>query len=140
MKGIPIPFVRANQWFLVLSVLGVIIFKQYWILVVPFGLGLYSLITGRNPIFRLIPPFLRKPLSDYRMEDPDQQRFNQWIAVVCLALSLIFFMLGMPGFGFAFAGMVAVAALVAIMGFCVGCFIRFQFVRWKHRRKQKKTV
>nr|WP_309225027.1 DUF4395 family protein [Paenibacillus sp. JMULE4] len=41
----------------------------------------------------------------------------------------------MPGswVGYLFAGMVAAAAFVAICGFCVGCFLYFQFKQLRNR-------
>lgn len=68
------------------------------------------------------------------MEDAEQQRFNQWIAVVCLTISLLGFVTGYPAVGITFAILVGLAAAIAICGFCIGCFIRFQFHRWKQRR------
>jgi hypothetical protein len=134
MNGIPAPFVRANQWFQVLSVLIALVSGVYWILAVPLAFGAYSLAFRRNPLFYLIPPFLKKPLSEYQQEDADQQRFNQWIAVICLGLSLLGFLAGLPAVGYAFAVLVGLAAAVALLGFCIGCFIRFQYLQWRHRR------
>jgi Domain of unknown function (DUF4395) len=134
MNGIPRPLVRANQWFQVLSVVFALITGQYWILLLPLLTGLYSLIVGQNPVFWVVRPFLRKPHSHYAMEDPDQQRFNQMIAAVCLVFSLIGFYAGVPAVGYVFAILLGIAAFVAILGFCIGCFIRYQYLRYKQRK------
>ncbi len=134
MKGIPLPLVRANQWFIVLTVTLSLVMKQPYLLAVPLLVGLYSLLFKHNPVFLLVKPFLKKPLSTYTQEDPNQQRFNQWISVICLALSLLGFSTGFPIIGYISAVMVAIAAFVAILGFCIGCFIRFQYLQWKHCR------
>jgi hypothetical protein len=135
MRGIPLPFVRANQWLIVWTVLAALLFSQPWILMIPLLVGIISLATGKNPAFWLARPFLSKPLDQYPAEDPDQQRFNQWISVICLALSLVSFSIGWKTMGILFAVMVAAAAFIAILGFCIGCFIRFQYLQWKHRRQ-----
>jgi hypothetical protein len=134
MNGIPRPLVRANQWFQVLSVALALITGQYFILLIPLLVGLYSLIMRQNPVFWVVRPFLKKPASHYVMEDPAQQRFNQMIAVICLILSLIGFYAGMPIVGYVFAIMLGIAAFVAILGFCIGCFIRYQYLRYKQRK------
>jgi hypothetical protein len=136
MSGIPLPFVRTNQWMIVFTVLATLLFSQPWILVIPLLVGIISLSTGKNPAFWLARPFLSKPLDQYPAEDPDQQRFNQWISVICLAVSLIAFTLGWTTVGTVFAVMVALAAFIAILGFCIGCFIRYQYLQWKHRRQK----
>lgn len=65
------------------------------------------------------------------MENPARQRFNQWISVHCLSLSLLGFLAGWPVVGILFALMVGIDALVAIMGFCIGCFI----LQWRQQLK-----
>jgi hypothetical protein len=136
MSSIPLPIVRTNQWLIVSSVLAALLFSQPWILAIPLLVGIISLTTGKNPAFWLVRPFLSKPLNQYPAEDPDQQRFNQWISVICLAVSLIAFSLGWTTVGTVFAIMVALAAFIAILGFCIGCFIRYQYLQWKHRRQK----
>ncbi|MDR6227238.1 DUF4395 domain-containing protein [Desmospora profundinema] len=135
-NGIPLPLVRVNQWFQVGSVLLALGLNQVWILAIPLLVGIASLVFRKNPLFLLARPLLKKPAADYPLEDPAQQRFNQGIAVSCLTLSLAGFSLGWPVLGYTFAVLVAVAALIAILGFCVGCFIRMQILRWKHNRNQ----
>nr|WP_220185834.1 DUF4395 domain-containing protein [Paenactinomyces guangxiensis] len=137
MKEIPVPYVRANQWFTVLSVTAALLLSLPAILLIPLLVGVYSLLFKQNPIFSLTRPFLKKPLSSYAKEDGDQQRFNQWISVICLGLGSFGFFFGFPIVGYIFSIMVATASLVAIMGFCIGCFIRYQYLQWKHRRQFK---
>jgi hypothetical protein len=139
MKGIPLPFVRANQWFIFGTVVISLLTKQHYLLTIPLLVGLFSLLFKKNPVFYIVAPFLKKPLTSYLQEDRAQQQFNQWISVICLALSLLGFIAAFPIIGYIFAIMVAVASLVAILGFCIGCFIRFQYLKWKHKRNQHGT-
>ncbi|MGG0738950.1 DUF4395 family protein [Niallia taxi] len=69
--------------------------------------------------------FPKKKRSEYIAEDWDQQAFNQIIAVICLAGAVLSFQLGWSILGTAFTIMVGLASIIAILGFCIGCFIRF---------------
>ena len=140
MKGgiavsIPKPLVQINQTFIVVTgLLG--IFFHMWLLL-PFLIGVYTLATKQNPIIVFSKRFLSKPLNQYPQEDKDQQIFNQWIATICLGLSLLFYYLHWDVAGYVFNIMVVLAAGIALMGFCIGCFIRYQYMMWKHRRTSR---
>ena len=136
MRTIPKPLVLANQWTIVLSVIISLITQSAWILFIPLVSGLLSLFTGFNPVLALVKQFLSKSPDQYEQEDYDQLQFNQWMAVGFLLVATIsFFMNWSVLFNIATV-MVGIAALVAIMGFCIGCFIRFQYQQWNYRRKK----
>lgn len=137
IRSIPQPLVKTNQWVIVISVLATWVTGIAWILLVPFAAGMLGLLFGFNPIMQLAKRFLRKNPKEYIPEDWDQQQFNQKIAVTCLGLGLISFLLGWKITGFIFTAMVALAAFAAILGFCVGCFILFQWKQYKYRRTQQ---
>ncbi len=80
--------------------------------------------------------FLRKEPKAYIPEDWDQQQFNQKIAVICLGLSFIGFITGWNTVGYVFTILVAIAAFVAILGFCIGCFIHYQWKMYSYRRNK----
>lgn len=130
---IPKPLVQLNQTFLVATVLAGLIVHPL-ILLVPFAIGVITLITKKNPLIAFGRRFLPNPPSSYLQEDRDQQLFNQWIATVCLGLALLFFTAGLPIVATVFGAMVIVAAGVALMGYCIGCTVRYQLMMWKHRR------
>ncbi|MCP3763043.1 DUF4395 domain-containing protein [Domibacillus sp. A3M-37] len=134
--GIPKPLVQTNQMFMVLSVLAGLIIHSA-ILFLPFLIGVYTLVTKKNPIILFSRRFLKKPANQYIQEDKEQQIFNQWIATICLALSLLSFYAGWTAAGYALGIMVIAAAAVALMGFCIGCFIRYQYMMWRHRRRTR---
>ena len=71
--------------------------------------------------------FLKKNLKSYIPEDVQQQKFNSTIASICLTGGLLGFLLGIPVLAYSFTIMVAIASFVAILGFCIGCFIHFQY-------------
>ncbi|MFD6441716.1 DUF4395 domain-containing protein, partial [Peribacillus sp. NPDC060186] len=93
IRSIPRPLVRTNQWVIFSSVVAALLTGQIWILAIPLAAGLLGLIFNFNPIMRLAKLFLKKKPSDYIPEDHSQQQFNQVIAVVCLGLGLISFLL-----------------------------------------------
>lgn len=130
---IPKPLVQTNQAFIVVTVVMALLLHPA-ILLFPFVVGAYTLITKKNPVILWSRRFLKKPAASYLQEDRDQQLFNQWIATICLGLSLVFFSVGLPLLGFAFSVMVIIAAGVALMGYCIGCTIRYRYMMWKHNR------
>jgi hypothetical protein len=134
VRSIPRPLVKANQWVIVISVLFTWITGQEWILLVPLICGLLGLFLGFNPIMHLAKKFLKKKPEAYIPEDWEQQQFNQKIAVACLGIGFVSFVLGWNTVGYVFTILVATAAFVAILGFCIGCFILFQWKQYQYRR------
>ncbi|PEJ31377.1 hypothetical protein CN689_16760 [Peribacillus butanolivorans] len=134
IRSIPRPLVRTNQWVIFSSVVTALLTDQIWILAIPLTAGLLGLIFNFNPIMRLAKLFLKKRPSDYIPEDHSQQQFNQGIAVVCLGLGLISFLLGWTVSGYIFTVMVGLASFIAILGFCIGCFILYQWKQYSYRR------
>lgn len=142
VASIPRPLVRANQSVIVLcvlisSILSIWTEWFFFILLVPFLAGLSGLILGFNPVFWIARRFLKHPLNTYPQEDAADQRFNQILASSMLGLSFFGFLAGLPVIGYIFSAFVFTAALVALLGFCVGCFIRYQFSKYRAGRKGK---
>lgn len=135
---IPKPLVTFNQWFILLSVILSLATGFHFILLLPILAGLTGLLTGNNPVLKIAGKFLSKPFLSYIQEDKAQLQFNQTIAVSCLALSIIGFYSGFPVIGYVFSIMVAIASGVALLGFCVGCFIRFQWQQYQYRKRAAK--
>ena len=140
VRSVPRPLVRLNQWFIFLSVVVTWASGIEWILALPLLAGIMGLVFGFNPIMQAGKLFLRKKPSEYIPEEWAQQQFNQLIAVICLAGGLISFLLGWDVVAYIFTGMVAVASFVAILGFCIGCFIRFQWQQYRYKKSTNKTA
>lgn len=134
MKTIPKPLVTLNQWIIVGAVVVALVTQSFWPLLVPFIANGMSLAFGFHPILAPAKKLLKKPLSSYIQEDVVQLRFNQMMAVGFLAVAIAGALLGSTILFFAASIMVGLAASVALAGFCVGCFIRFQYQQWKYRR------
>ncbi|AWE06113.1 DUF4395 domain-containing protein [Lysinibacillus sp. 2017] len=137
--SVPRPLVRVNQWTIFISVTLTWITGHYWILAIPLVANLLGIFTGFNPIMRFAKLFLKKDMNAYIPEDVQQQKFNATIACICLAGGLIGFVLDSPAIYYPFTIMVAVASFVAILGFCVGCFIHFQWKQFMYRRALKNS-
>ena len=137
--AIPRPLVRVNQWAIFSSVVLTWITGQYWILAIPLVANLLGILIGFNPIMSFAKLFLKKDLKSYIPEDVQQQKFNSTIASICLAGGLIGFLLGIPSLAYSFTIMVAIASFVAILGFCIGCFIHFQWNQFLYRRSLKNS-
>lgn len=138
--SIPRPLVRLNQWTILLSVILTWITGFYWILLLPLVANLSGVVLKINPIIKFGQLFLKKDPKTYIPEDVEQQRFNSTIAVACLALAFIGFITGITWLAYAFSIMVGIASFVAILGFCVGCFIHFQLNQYKYRQQQKRLA
>lgn len=137
--SVPRPLVRVNQWTIFLSVILTWITGQYWLLAIPLIANLLGIFTGFNPIMRFAKLFLTKDMKSYIPEDVGQQKFNATIATICLAGGLIGFIIQIPAVAYSFTVMVAVASFIAILGFCVGCFIHFQYNQYRYRRSLKNS-
>lgn len=135
MKTIPKPLVMVNQWTIVLSVIIALLSQSAWILLIPLVANLSSLLIGFHPILFVAKRFLSKSANQYMQEDYAQLKFNQWLAVSFLSVASISFLLGWSLLFNIATIMVGLAASIAIAGFCIGCFIRFQFQQWNYRRK-----
>jgi hypothetical protein len=134
-NSIPRPLVRANQSSIVISVVVFVMTGSWAWLLIPLVSGMLSLTIGKHPVMMAVKPFLRKPLSSYAQEDRSEQRFNQILAVVLLSASVLSAMAGWQLASLIFAGMVFAAAFVAILGFCIGCFIQYQWKQYRYRKQ-----
>lgn len=135
MKTIPKPLVMVNQWTIVVAVIIALVMQSAWILLIPLSANLSSLLFGFHPILSVAKRFLSKPANQYIQEDYAQLRFNQWLAVGFLLVASISFFLSWSLLFNLSTIMVGLAASIAIAGFCIGCFVRFQFQQWNYRRK-----
>lgn len=130
---IPRPLVRFNQWSIFLSVILTWISGEYWLLLIPLIANLLGVLVNFNPIIRFGKLFLRKDMKSYIPEDFVQQRFNSTIATV----SFIGYSFGLTWLAYGFSIMVALASFIAILGFCIGCFLFFQISKYKYRLTHK---
>ncbi len=133
--GVPMPIVVLNRWTLLIGILLAFVTRQPWITTLLF-LMLAAAVFG-GPEYSLAALAGRKLFADRipgaEREDFKLTRFNNSIALALLGLAQIAFLTGLGALGWILALMVAVAAGVALAGFCVGCFLFFQFRMLRHR-------
>ena len=140
MKTIPKPLVMVNQWTIVLSVIFALATQSAWILLIPLIANLSSLLIGFHPILVISKRFLSKPFNQYIQEDYAQLKFNQWLAVGFLSIACVSSLLNWSLLFNLATIMVGSAALIAILGFCIGCFIRFQYQKWNYKRRKPESL
>jgi cobalamin synthase len=133
MQEIPMPYVKANQVGIVLFVVVSIALQTPWLLAVLWAIQVAGLLTrGRFNLFvRIAKPFLRTEGKETQAEV--LQRFNNTLAVIFLTLSLISFALGWTAAGTVFAVLLLAAAGVALLGYCIGCTMYYQYKRITHK-------
>lgn len=139
MNTIPRPLVRMNQTFVATNAILYLLTSHLVFLVLPIIIGLTSVLINYNPLFVIGKKFLKKPMFDYIQEDKAQQRFNQILALSMFSLAFISFIINQMLLSYIFAIMVFLASTIALMGFCIGCFIHYQYHMWKYRRSLVKA-
>ncbi|CAM4516280.1 hypothetical protein FHS16_003269 [Paenibacillus endophyticus] len=139
MKEIPIPYVRSNQTGIVIFLLIAIGLQLPWLIEVLFIIQIIGLLAGpkANAFILAARPFLTRFLPAAQTEAAELQRFNNSLGVGFLTLSLLSFAFGWTAAGYIFAGMMGAAALAAILGYCIGCTIYFQYKQFRARRLKR---
>ncbi|MCC3377621.1 DUF4395 domain-containing protein [Cohnella sp. REN36] len=135
MREIPLPYIKSNQAGIVLFVVLSFVLSQPWLLAALWLVQVVGLLTqGRGNVFVLIAkPFLNPEGKE--TQAAELTRFNNSLAVLFLTLSLLAFALGWNVVGYIFAAMLIAAAGAALLGYCVGCTIYFQYKQFKARRR-----
>jgi hypothetical protein len=135
VDGIPLPIVALNRAVIAGGVLLALAFDQPLITTALFALILPAALFGRRAslIFKIGSRLFASQIPRAELEDARVQRFNNCLAALMLGASQLSFGLGVISLGWFFAVAVAVAALVALGGFCVGCFFFYQFKLSKYR-------
>lgn len=130
---VPLHWVRGNQLGILLSIVAAVSFNLIWILLLPLVVQLISRTFGirYNLFVRLLAPLL--PASK-RTESRELLRFNQLLAMLFLIGTLAAHALGAELTSYIFIGMLTVAVVLALCGFCLGCFMYFQWKQFRARR------
>lgn len=127
--GIPLPIVTLNRVVLLAGITAAIVFQQPLVTTALFFIILSAIVFGKKGslIFMVGSRLFEKQNLNAATEDPKLMRFNNSIAAILLGGAQISFLLGAPLAGWIFSGIVAIAASVALAGFCFGCFLFYQF-------------
>ena len=128
-KGIPFPIVTLNRAVLLAGIAAAIVFQQPMVTTALFIIILFAALFGRKGslIFFIGSHLLAKQNLKAKTEDQRLMRFNNSIAAILLGAAQIAFLAGAPLVGWIFSGTVAVASMVALAGFCFGCFLYYHY-------------
>src|SRR5581483_11639926 len=126
---VPMPIVNLARGFHVLVVVVAFILHLPWLIGIDFVLIVTGLLGGpRWNIFGYIGrSIFTSRLKNAEVESAPLARFNNGIAAVLFALALTAFALHLILLGWIFSAMVALAAALALCGFCFGCFLFYHF-------------
>ncbi len=134
-KGIPFPIVTLNRLVLTFGILVALLTQQIWITTILFLILLPTTLLGKrfSLVYFIGSILFRKQIQNSQYEDAGLQRFNNTIATTLLGFGQISFLVGQLVLGWIFATMVMLASGVALLGFCVGCFMYYQFKIQRYR-------
>lgn len=132
---IPLPIVKLNRWMLVVGILGGLALQQPLVTTLLFLILLPATVIGQRAslVFQVGKRLFARQIPTAEREDRRMQRFNNSIATILLGAAQIAFLAGVPLVGWILALFVVAAASVALAGFCVGCFIYYQFKLQRYR-------
>jgi hypothetical protein len=126
---IPLSIVRLNRSTILLGVILAFVLHAPSITTALFVIVALAAAFGRRAslIYRVGMLVLRPSASGPEGEDPRLMRFNNTIAATLLGAAQLAFLAHAPLLGWIFSGIVALAAAVALAGFCFGCYLFYQF-------------
>lgn len=135
MREVPMRYVKANQVGIVLFVLLSFGFNQPLILGALWIIQVVGLVSGgKLNLFVQIGKTVLKGKGT-ETQAVELQRFNNILAVMFLSLALISFSLSWKVAGYAFSGMLLLAASAALLGYCVGCTVYFWYKQLRAGRR-----
>jgi len=127
--GIPLPIVKLNRWSIVTIILiGVLLQQPLWTTGL-FVVLLPASVFGRRAslIYFIGRKVFASQIRTAPLEDQKLQRFNNSIATLLLGAAQLAFLFQASLVGWILSLAVLAAASVALAGFCVGCFLFYQF-------------
>lgn len=136
-NGIPRPIVKTQQWFLFLCLSSFLLTLSPVFLWVALFISMVTAVY-KSPFTPLIKAIYGHRLKVEPHEDRDQQRFNQWLSILMLGIILMASNLGFSSFSYALTFGLLLICSAALYGFCLGCFLRYRYLLWSHKRKTVK--
>lgn len=126
---------KLNRWTLLVGVLLGLLLQQPLLTTALFLILLPATLFGQKAslIYKIGTYLPATKVPTVEREDQKLQRFNNVIATILLGGAQAAFLLGQTTLGWALSLAVATAAAIALLGFCVGCFLYFQFKLNRYR-------
>lgn len=133
---IPLHWVRANQIGILLCIIISIITGQPWVLAIALAVQLTARWFGvrYNLFIRLIAGLL--PTSNIT-ESRELLRFNNVLAIIFLLGYSIATVFQATITAYVFLAMLSTAVVLALCGFCLGCFMYYQWKQFWLRRNRR---
>lgn len=135
-KGIPMIWIKTNQTLIALLTLISLLTQNWWLLTAVFFVQVIAYRFGiqYNIFIRFTKIIWQNRLDVNNVQSYELARFNQTLAVIMLFAAAVSGALGFKAGAFIFGGMVTAAATAAVLGYCIGCTIYFQYKQFKARR------
>lgn len=139
-QEVPIAKVRSNQIGIVLTIIIAIALDIQWLIAILWLIQILTLLlgSGANVFVTLLEPLAKKLYGTKQTEAQELVKFNLSIGMTFLTLSLICVSLQWKLAAYIIAGMMGAAALAALLGYCIGCTIYFQYKKYKALRNTAK--
>jgi hypothetical protein len=134
-NDIPMPIVLLNRWTLLLGVVAAVVLQQPLITTALFAILAGAAIFGSRGslIYQIGSRVFARRNATAETEDRRLMRFNNTLGAIFLGLAQIAFLAHAPLAGWILASFAALAAAIALAGFCVGCYlyVRFKIERYR---------
>jgi hypothetical protein len=137
LPDIPMAYVKANQFGIVVFILLATLIKMPFILVLLWVIQITGAIFGSNLFIQLAKSFVK--VEGKETQARELQRFNITLGILFLTISILSFANGWIFAGYLFSWILGVVALIALSGYCLGCTIYYQFKRIKSMRSITKN-
>ena len=136
LLDVPLHRVRGNQLGILLFIVAAVSLQQLWLLVIPLVVQVISRQFGvkYNIFVRTLSPLF--PTST-KTESRVLLRFNNLLAMLFLAVALVGYALDVLVLSYVALAMLTGAVVLALSGFCLGCFMYFQWRQFIARRQRK---
>lgn len=137
IKEVPIAKVRSNQIGIVITLLIAIIAQIPWLIAVVWLVQIMTRLlgAGANAFIIILEPIGQKLYGKKNTESLELQNFNLSLGITFLTISIICISLNWTLAAYIFAGMMMLAALAALLGYCIGCTIYYQYKKYQALRK-----
>lgn len=140
-KEVPIAKVRSNQMGIVIVLLIGIIAQIPWLIAIVWLVQILTRLlgSGANVFVIVLEPIAAMIYGKKKTESEELLKFNLSLGITFLTISLVCLSLNWMVAAYIFAGLMTVAALGALLGYCVGCTIYYQYKKYNALKNNSKT-
>jgi len=141
MNEVPIAKVRSNQIGIVITLLIAIIAQMPWLIAIVWLIQVMTRLlgSGANTFVIMLEPIAQKIYGKKEAEAAELQKFNLSLGITFLSISLICLSLNWITAAYIVAGAMGLAALGALLGYCIGCTFYYQYKKYQALRKNTRS-